>query len=169
LKYGYSNFKLEILEYCDQELLICREQYYLDLLKPKYNICKTAGSTLGKLHSESTKEKISMAKTGIKHDISFSKNLSKARRGRKLKKSGFIVNTISKVTTVETRLKLSERSRGVSVKVFDKNNNLINQFPNIKTAAKHIGVDSSTIGKIFRTGISYDNYIYKFKVKDLRV
>jgi len=37
-KYGYSNFSLNILEYCEPSLLISREQYYIDLLKPEYNI-----------------------------------------------------------------------------------------------------------------------------------
>ena len=30
LKYGYSKFTLEILEYCDSKDLIKREQYYID-------------------------------------------------------------------------------------------------------------------------------------------
>ena len=38
LKYGYSNFRLDILEYCDPAILIEREQYYLDNLKLEYNI-----------------------------------------------------------------------------------------------------------------------------------
>ena len=38
LKYGYSEFSLEILEYCDPINIIYIEQYYLDNLKPKYNI-----------------------------------------------------------------------------------------------------------------------------------
>lgn len=46
LKYGYSNFMLEILEYCEKSCLIEREQYYLDLLKPKYNILQKAGCLL---------------------------------------------------------------------------------------------------------------------------
>jgi group I intron endonuclease len=33
-KYGYSNFKLEILEYCEPDKVFSREQYYLDLLNP---------------------------------------------------------------------------------------------------------------------------------------
>jgi group I intron endonuclease len=57
LKYGYSNFRLEILEYCDPLSAIKREQYYIDLLKPYYNILKIAGSSLGLQHSEETKEK----------------------------------------------------------------------------------------------------------------
>jgi len=38
LKYGYHNFQLEVLEYCDPSLLIEREQFYLDFFKPEYNI-----------------------------------------------------------------------------------------------------------------------------------
>jgi GIY-YIG catalytic domain len=37
-KYGYSNFSLEIIEFCEAGILIEREQYYIDLLKPEYNI-----------------------------------------------------------------------------------------------------------------------------------
>jgi group I intron endonuclease len=40
LKYGYSNFSLDILEYCEPSVLIAREQYYIDYLKPEYNILK---------------------------------------------------------------------------------------------------------------------------------
>jgi group I intron endonuclease len=47
-KYGYSNFSLEILEYCDKKNLLEREQYYLDSLNPTYNICKLAESSLGR-------------------------------------------------------------------------------------------------------------------------
>ena len=43
LKYGYSNFSLEILEYCEPSAVISREQYYLARLKPQYNILPTAG------------------------------------------------------------------------------------------------------------------------------
>jgi hypothetical protein len=52
IKYGYSNFKLEILEYCTIEDIRAREQYYLDILKPEYNLLPTAGSSLGFKHSE---------------------------------------------------------------------------------------------------------------------
>ena len=40
LKYGYSNFSLEILEYCSEKYLLIREQHYIDLLKSEYNILK---------------------------------------------------------------------------------------------------------------------------------
>jgi len=42
------------LEYCVKDSLINKEQYYMDILNPEYNICKTAGSTLGFKHSLNT-------------------------------------------------------------------------------------------------------------------
>lgn len=59
IKYGYSNFLLEILEYCEPSTAISKEQHYLDLLKPAYNILKVAASSLGLKHSPETKAKIS--------------------------------------------------------------------------------------------------------------
>jgi group I intron endonuclease len=38
LKYGHSKFSLYILEYCKSNVLISREQYYINNLKPYYNI-----------------------------------------------------------------------------------------------------------------------------------
>nr|YP_010608687.1 hypothetical protein PNX16_mgp084 [Drechslerella dactyloides]WAN89767.1 hypothetical protein [Drechslerella dactyloides] len=59
LKHGYSKFSLEILEYCDSKDLIKREQYFIDLLKPEYNILKKAFSSLGFKHSEETQKRMS--------------------------------------------------------------------------------------------------------------
>jgi Fic family protein len=57
-KYGYSQFSVEIIEYCDVPDLLKREQYYLDLIKPDYNILKIAGSLVGFKHTEKTKNKL---------------------------------------------------------------------------------------------------------------
>lgn len=54
MKYGYNKFSIDILEYCESSLLIKREQYYLDTLKPEYNILKITGSSLGYKHSLET-------------------------------------------------------------------------------------------------------------------
>jgi group I intron endonuclease len=42
-KYGENNFCFEVVEYCEKNKLIEREQYYINLLNPKMNICKTCG------------------------------------------------------------------------------------------------------------------------------
>jgi group I intron endonuclease len=70
LKNGYSNFSLDILEYCDSSETIKREQHYLDLLKPEYNILPEAGSSLGHKHTEETLAKL-RASCGLRpHDAS---------------------------------------------------------------------------------------------------
>lgn len=61
LTYGFENFTLEILEYCEPSELLKKEQYYLDTLNPEYNILKTAGSRLGAKH---TKEALAKIKAG---------------------------------------------------------------------------------------------------------
>jgi len=55
VKNGYSDFSVKILEYCTPDKVIEREQYYLDHLKPQYNILKRAGSLLGFKHSSESK------------------------------------------------------------------------------------------------------------------
>jgi group I intron endonuclease len=164
LKYGWVNFKFGVLEYIDlskisnikqkKDKLLEREQYYLDNINPSLNICKIAGSVLG-----------------IKHGITFSRNLSKSRRGirrKVIKLSVKKIHNVPKVVTIETRIKLSSRTQDVSVKVFD-GSNLINKFTTITSAAKHLGVNNKTISRILNTSISYGNYIYIFEIKDLRV
>ena len=37
-KYGEKNFDYSILEFCEENIRISREQYYVDTLKPEYNI-----------------------------------------------------------------------------------------------------------------------------------
>lgn len=65
LKYGYSNFNLEILEYCEPNVLIKREQYYVNILKPEYNILKTTKNDLRFKHLEITRS-LSINNTGVK-------------------------------------------------------------------------------------------------------
>ena len=53
-KYGAKSFEFSILEVCvNKEDCIPREQFYIDTLKPEYNICPKAGSNFGlKLSAE---------------------------------------------------------------------------------------------------------------------
>ena len=52
LKYGDKNVSLDILEYCSKQDTIKREQFYLNKIKPEYNILKLAGSSFGYTHTE---------------------------------------------------------------------------------------------------------------------
>ena len=64
LKYGYANFSLEILECCEPNKCIEREQSFINLLKPEYNILKIAGSFLSYKHSEEANKKKSNTMIG---------------------------------------------------------------------------------------------------------
>jgi group I intron endonuclease len=169
LKYSYNNFKLEILEYCEQNILISREQYYIDLLMPEYNICKIAGSTLGKVHSEATKEKIRNSIAGKNHPFYDKHHTYETRKkiGKALKLSNRIC--IMPRMRVETKLKLSLVTIGVDVKVFDLQNNLVKEFSSINKAGKYFDVGKSTINKAIKTGRPYQNLIFKSYIKENRI
>jgi len=56
LKNSMTNFKLDILEYCAPSNVIEKEQYYISLLNPNYNILLVARSSQGFKHSKETIE-----------------------------------------------------------------------------------------------------------------
>src|SRR5579885_3833381 len=63
-KYGETAFAFSVLEeVADVTILIEREQYHLDLLKPVYNSREKAESQLGLKHSEESKAKMSDRKS----------------------------------------------------------------------------------------------------------
>src|SRR5580658_7156322 len=69
LRHGYDDFTLEILEYCNIDVLIEREQYYINHFKSEYNILKAANSRLGIKHSLETRILMSIKKRGINHNL----------------------------------------------------------------------------------------------------
>ena len=95
-KYGELVFSFSVLEMVNKkENLISREQEYLDKLRPAYNVCRIAGSTLGKKqpahvgkavaeanskrqHSEETRRKLA-TNTGKKFTEDHKKKISKWR------------------------------------------------------------------------------------------
>ncbi len=64
-KYGKDNFKFDIIEeIIDKKKLLKREQMWMNLFKPQYNIAKTAGSMLNFNHRSESKEKMSISRKG---------------------------------------------------------------------------------------------------------
>jgi group I intron endonuclease len=67
-KYGEDALSFQVLEVLHEEIdkhvLTIAEQKWMDLLKPRYNMCPAAASPLGFHHSAATRQKISKAKTG---------------------------------------------------------------------------------------------------------
>lgn len=154
LKYGFSNFSLAILEYIvDKEEVVNKEQYYLDLLDPNYNILEIAGSSLGYKHTEETlnsfKERVlseqarnnlSIAATGRILSEEVRKKISDKRKGIKL--------------TEEIRAKISKSTSdliGVKIDVINTETNEKLSFDNLTSAAKYIDVSRTAVAKALKT------------------
>lgn len=75
----YSCFIFEILEQCDKNKLLEREQHYIDILSPDLNIRRIAKSNFGLKASEVTKQKMSIAAMGVKKSYNHRKNISLAQ------------------------------------------------------------------------------------------
>lgn len=129
LKYGYSSFKLEILEYCDINNLLNREQYYIDTLKPKYNVLKKAGSWLGSKHSESTKRLFSIIRLGHRP--------SEATRLK------MIANNHKSIPIMLTNVKT-----GNTIK-----------FPSISKTGQFLGVSETTVRNCIKQNKGHKGYI----------
>ena len=114
LKYGYSNFSLTFLEFCNVESLMEREKYFFELYSPEYNILKNPGSPsrgLGWKHSETTREK-----------------MSKAAKKR--------------LQSQEALIKLSAiQPHNLKVEITDLETNTTTEFHAIRAAAKVLGID----------------------------
>jgi group I intron endonuclease len=135
LKYDHSGFKLEILEYCEPGNCIEREQYYLDLLNPEYNILKTAGSCLGLTfkHSPETKKRMSEAKKGNNHSEETKQKISDAMKGNKSRLGRHRPDGAGKLS--------------VQVEVLDLYTDIKTTYGSISEAAKVLGVDQGGISK----------------------
>lgn len=141
LKYGYSEFSLEILEYCNQEDVLKREQFYLDSLNPEYNILKTAGSRLGSEQSEETKAKIRKALTGYKHSEITKSKIKAARLGLSLS-----VETKAKLKkTMDLKLNYFAKIQGIKIIVLDLDTKITTEYDSIRRAAAGIGCNYSSI------------------------
>jgi len=114
IKDGQNNFSFEIYLQCEIKDLILFEQTIIDTLSQKYgwnnlyNLSPTAGSTLGKKHSEETKIKIGIKSkgrwTGKHHTKETRDKMSKAQKGR--------------IITPEARKKMSIARKGKKLPPF---------------------------------------------------
>ena len=186
IKYGYSNFSLEILEYCDIAHLTEREQYYFDKLNPRYNTLKIASSSLGHKLSKETKAKISLALKGVyikeKSALYGRTHTEETKALMSLKKSQannpsfgkthnegtkelMRIKALGRKYSEETLLKMSA-SRGYSVNIHEKCDSegfkLIGSFVSIRRAAKFLEISGSTVKRYINSGELFKDR-YKFR------
>lgn len=64
-KHGIEKLRFSVVEFCEIDQLIEREQFYIDSGLYEFNICKKAGSTLGFKLSEEVKAYLSSIRKGV--------------------------------------------------------------------------------------------------------
>lgn len=150
-KYGREAFDFEILETIDiddniKDKLLKREQFWIDNLKPEYNVLLVAGSNLGYHHTEETKKKISESTTGVKKSEEHAKHIREGQSGR--------------VLTEEHKAKLSEAARH---RKSPSNHAIISIdgviYNSLKEASEATGVKYNTIQKRLKNP-NFSNYYY---------
>jgi len=137
IKHSIENFSLYILEYCSSKDVIEREQYYLDTYKPIYNILKTAGSSLGYVHNETSLSKMSL------------RVVSKATLN-KMKQRKQSEQTKDKI----------RKAIGIPVKGLNMDKEEITIYASKKEAGLHLDTNDTTIGRYIRSGkLLFDKYL----------
>jgi group I intron endonuclease len=183
LKYGYAAFRLEILEYCSADILIKREQFYLDIFKPKYNILRIAGSSLGFKHTEASKELMSKLAKGriispetvlkMKDRViseELKSRISATLKGREITKS--TRELISKALTgikrsEDTVLKMAQgNQKRQPIILTNIETGISKEFSFMKDAAKYLGTSHTQIRNYLNKNKSFKGHsIYLGKVK----
>jgi len=135
IKYGYSNFTLEIIEYCVSSNAISREQYYLDLCKPEYNILKVAGSNLGYIHTENTLVKMRDSRL----------NWTEEQKAKVLDHLRIHNSSVDQREKSRQRLIDYNKSKGMSIEILDTTTNEISSYSSIRQAAETLGCVHGTI------------------------
>lgn len=111
---GIKGFAFIVLEFCEPEKCIEREQFYIDTLKPALNIRLIAESQLGTSRGLETKLRISKAKKGIPYSEEAKKNMSLSHKGKKHTKDwneNISKGQKGRIQNMNTRLAVAEANR----------------------------------------------------------
>lgn len=171
LKYGYSHFELDILEYCDPKDVIEREQYYIDLLKPEYNVLKVAGSLFGYKHTPESLAK--MREIALNRSEETKAKLREAALGRtynhteetKMKLRDAILGIKrSEETRAKLRIIQSNREKhpvaGIKIEVKDTQTGETLFYDSIRITAKELNSNHTTISNYVKSGKLFrDRYL----------
>nr|YP_010835447.1 hypothetical protein QLP32_mgp14 [Perenniporia fraxinea]WFS78680.1 hypothetical protein [Perenniporia fraxinea] len=138
LKYGQDNFSVLIIEYVDVKNLAFRETHYIIHLLPYYNVLKQGYSSLGYKHTEETKQILSELSKNRVHSLKTKALISRALIGDN---NPFYNQNHS----VESKLRMIEANSAYPVYIYNSFRELLVIFPSVKTLAKLINSNHSTI------------------------
>lgn len=165
LKYDYSNFSLLILEYVEPEFLtssllskrgagcasyqkgsrslLGRETFYITHIIPYYNVLKQGYSSLGYVHTEETKKLLSELAKNRTHSEETKGLIARAVTGEN---NPFY----NKNHSIESKIRIIEAKSTYSVYVYNSYKELLVIFPSVKTLAKLIKSNHSTLVNIIK-------------------
>lgn len=143
LKYDQSNFALLILEYVEPECITVRETFYITHVMPYYNVLKQGYSSLGYIHTEETKKLLSELAKNRTHTDKTKGLIARALTGEN---NPFY----NKNHSIESKVRMIEANSAYSVYVYNSLKELLVIFPSVKTLAKLIKSNHSTLVNIIQ-------------------
>lgn len=174
-KYGHTVFKFEVIEYCKEEELLNKEEYYINIYKStndKYGYNIGLFTNGRKRHSIKVREKISKAHTGRKRNITkeWGENISKANKGRKISETQ--KENIRKCKTGTKRKPFSQTWKTNIGNAHRKflitiimNNKIIKEKITFQECAKFLKVSTRTIYQATQLNYKCKNYkLIKIKI-----
>ena len=178
-KYKENNFSFSILEECESENLLIREQHFIDILNPRYNICKIAGNSLGTKRTQEAKLNISKAqKERFKNTNVWNKGIPRTKEeienhrkkitGKPSKKKGIKLSKDS-CNNISNGLKgrnlSQEHKNNLSKKVieYDINGNILNVFVSLTEAAKDVNSFVSNLQRAMKNNKKFKKRIFKYE------
>jgi len=140
--YGLAAFTFKIVEFCNRDQLLVREQHWLNWLfnlseDLRYNFLPTAGSSLGYQHTEETRAKMSATRKGKSPANIFQKGENNPMRGR----TGELHPMFGKAA-----------ANAIGCSVCDLDGNVIAEYPSVKAAAEFIGVSRQAVSSALQRG-----------------
>jgi hypothetical protein len=175
IKHKYSMFKLDILEYCDPKAIASREQFFINYLKPEYNILKVAYSSLGYKHSKEAllkinknlaklnsekaiKVKVTNIETNVSHVYASLTETAQMFNSNKTTITKYIRNSLllNGIYKLEAELPVSNydsnylnHPNSIEIEVTDLDLNTITVYTSVRAAARSLGIGHTTISNYF--------------------
>jgi len=147
LKHGISCFSLAVLEYCEPEKCIERENFYLSLFKPEYNTLIKAASSLGYVHRlETRKKNVAFCFFFFARAIAQEKKEPKAVDRTGINNPRFGV-TVSEETL--GKLFFAQKDNCKRIEVLDLHTNETSVYDSIRAAGKALDIKQSRITTYF--------------------